>query len=292
MRVVYKWYNPLTDTPQGPFYGTDYDPESIGAQLATQPHPQESAPTASQRLLVYGAATDVGMIRNENQDTILAQKYQSPDGQIQAGLFIVADGMGGHQGGARASKLAIVAVEDFISRHQDQLNLASAGQLLVEAVQKANDQVVDTIPEGGTTITVGLVISQNLFVAHVGDSRMYCINWQLITQITRDHSLVQRLIELGQLTPEEAVFHPHRNVLYRAIGQSDSLEVDLVQVEIDPESTYLICSDGLWNLVEENDLREIVASATDLQATCEELIDIANQRGGHDNISAILFRSS
>lgn len=279
-------------------YGTDYDPEGIGAQLATQPQHQPSqnstpaAPQPASPGLLYGAATDSGMVRGDNQDAILAQVYHAPDGQIHAGLFIVADGMGGHQDGDKASKLAIATVEDVISRNRHQLNSTSAGQLLVDAIQQANDQVSNTIAEAGTTVTACLAIDQNVFVAHVGDSRMYRIDAPQITQITRDHSLVQRLIELGQLTPEEAETYPQRNVLYRALGQSESLEVDLMQSVTDPKATYLICSDGLWNIVEENHLREIIASATDLQATCSQLIDMANQRGGPDNISVILFRYS
>lgn len=128
------------------------------------------------------------------------------------------------------------------------------------------------------------------YIGHVGDSRAYLITNDNIEQITRDHSLVQRLIELDQLTPEEAVVHPQRNVLYRAIGQTENLEVDLLTRRLPPGSRLLLCSDGLWNLVPEEMILDIVRSTKTPQEACDRLITTANDRGGPDNITAILVQ--
>jgi serine/threonine protein phosphatase PrpC len=128
------------------------------------------------------------------------------------------------------------------------------------------------------------------YIAHVGDSRAYMITDDGIEQITRDHSLVQRLIELDQLTPEEAPDHPQRNVLYRALGQSDTLDVDAITRRLGPNARLLLCSDGLWNMVSEDAIQAVLAQNPQPQKACEELVQMANDRGGPDNISMIIVQ--
>jgi protein phosphatase len=135
-----------------------------------------------------------------------------------------------------------------------------------------------------------VIIGDLAYIAHVGDSRIYLIHRGSIEQITRDHSLVQRLIELGQLTPEEAVDHKQPNVLYRALGQNELVEVDTLTRRLPPYSCLLLCSDGLWNQVSDDEILDIIMKHTNPQEACAKLIALANMRGGIDNVTAILLK--
>jgi protein phosphatase len=158
-------------------------------------------------------------------------------------------------------------------------------------VQRANDVISEQVPDGGTTVTAAAVMGGLAYIAHVGDSRAYLVSEERIEHVTRDHSLVQRLIELDQLTPEDALEHPQRNVLYRALGQSDNLDVDAITRQISPGGYLLICSDGLWNLVSNEEIQQIVLEHQDnTQLSCQKLVALANERGGSDNITVILVR--
>jgi protein phosphatase len=161
-------------------------------------------------------------------------------------------------------------------------------ELLMEAVQAANRAVAEQVPGGGTTLTCALVLGPRAYIAHVGDSRAYIVTEERLEQITHDHSLVDRLVELGQLTRDEAAIHPQKNVLYRAVGQSGFLEADTPVRTIPYGGRLLLCSDGLWSQVSETDMAQIVATAPSLQVACDSLIDAAKQAGGPDNITAIL----
>ena len=144
-------------------------------------------------------------------------------------------------------------------------------------------------------ISIGIavaIVGDLAHFAHVGDSRAYLITRDGLEQITRDHSLVQRLIELGQLTEEEAKDHPQKNVLYRALGQNESLEVDALTRRLPAESRLLICSDGLWGLVEEREIFEVAINTADPQQACNKLVDLANGGGGNDNITVIILKIS
>jgi serine/threonine protein phosphatase PrpC len=160
---------------------------------------------------------------------------------------------------------------------------------LVRALENANRIVIQDVPEGGTTCTAVLILNDQLFLAHVGDTRAYVLDQSgELQQLTRDHSLVQRLIELGQLTTEEAENHEHRNVLYRALGQNDEIEVDHSRTKFSPGTSILLCSDGLWGMIEEERIAQIIQEAENPQAASDTLIELANQNGGTDNISAIV----
>jgi serine/threonine protein phosphatase PrpC len=211
---------------------------------------------------------------------------------------MVADGMGGHLDGEKASAVAIQTLVTEVMRniYLPMVTAADGGdrppmtESLIAAVQRANAEVIAHVPDGGSTLTAAIVIGDLAYIAHVGDSRAYLITKDGVEQITRDHSLVMRLIELGQLTPEEAADHPQKNVLYRALGQSDNLEVDTLTRRLPSGSRVLLCSDGLWGMVTESEIHDIVKSSHDPQEACDKLVALANSHGGTDNITAILVK--
>lgn len=257
-------------------------------------------PKPGQRM-VFGQLSDPGMVRSNNQDAVFSAiaSSTSSDDFPDFGLFVVADGMGGHTDGEKASAITAriiarhvlqVVLDSLLAQEMDNPDRPSIIEILRDAVQKANEAVSEQIPEGGTTATTTVVLGDLAYIAHVGDSRAYLIQENGIEQITRDHSLVQRLIELDQLTPEEAAEHPQRNVLYRAIGQSDSLDIDAITRRLPPRSHLLLCSDGLWNLVPESTIREVATRYADPQRACDELVKMANDRGGPDNITVVLVK--
>jgi len=266
------------------------------------PAPGASTPPVTTSIhpgIAVGWASDAGAVRHHNEDTALViTAAHNDEGALPAfGVFVLADGMGGHQAGEVASSLAArVAAHHILhyfylptlisnERGTDQPALKD---VLVDAVRTANSAVGDQVPGGGTTLTCALVLGSRIYVAHVGDSRAYVVTEGGFDQITHDHSLVDRLVELGQLTPDEAAIHPQKNVLYRAVGQSGVLEVDTYVRTVPPGGYLLLCSDGLWSLVSEQEMADIIAAAPSLHVACENLVAAANQAGGFDNITAIL----
>jgi serine/threonine protein phosphatase PrpC len=248
--------------------------------------------------LHVGKLSDIGQVREQNEDSLFTVQIvlQHNEGQEPFGLFIVADGMGGHQKGEIASALAArtaaarILQDIYLAElnHTQGVIARPVNEVLIEAVEQANTEVQKVAPDGGTTLTIAVVMGKSTYIAHVGDSRVYWLNQGTLKQVTKDHSLVQRLVELGQETPEGALVHPQRNVLYRAIGQGTSLEVDTYFQPLVPGSSLLLCSDGLWGPVKNDSLREIMNNAATPQQACEQLITMANKNGGEDNITAIV----
>jgi protein phosphatase len=270
------------------------------ADGVTRPLPQEPVGIRTgNEHLSFGQASDVGMVRTNNQDAALSfyTTLRSADDRPDFGLFVVADGMGGHHDGEKASAITArtFAAQVLDTIYLPMLNGERAqndvpiSETLSEAVLAANSKVISAVPDGGTTVTAVMIIDDLAYIVHVGDSRIYLISKDGIEQVTRDHSLVQRLIELDQLTPEEAAEHPQRNVLYRALGQSESLEVDTITRRLPPNARLLLCSDGLWNQVQEHEISSIALAHSDPQDACEQLIALANSRGGADNVTTILL---
>ncbi|MBZ0279605.1 MAG: Stp1/IreP family PP2C-type Ser/Thr phosphatase [Anaerolineae bacterium] len=270
------------------------------ADGATRPLPPETVITSNNEHIIFGQATDVGMVRTNNQDSVYSfvATGRSAEQRPDFGLFIVADGMGGHHDGEKASALTARLVASYVTNNiympilngdhdADRVPITEA---MIAAVQKANADVITKVPDGGTTLTSVAVVGDLAYVAHVGDSRVYLITRDGIEQITRDHSLVQRLIELDQLTREEANVHPQKNVLYRALGQSENLEVDALTRRLPPNSKLMLCSDGLWNMVSEQEIVEIAMNHPNPQEACDKLVALANMHGGTDNITAILLQ--
>ncbi|MFN2108242.1 MAG: PP2C family protein-serine/threonine phosphatase [Anaerolineae bacterium] len=247
-----------------------------------------------------GWRTDVGRVRNHNEDAlfILAGEQEANNAAPPFGLFMLADGMGGHQSGEIASALALrVAAGWLLSRVYFPLvdggdrgaDQPSLTDVVREAVSQANRVVTRDFPGSGSTLTCGMILGDRLFVGHVGDSRAYLLRvGQPARQLTKDHSLVSRLMEMGQLTEEEAAVHPQRNVLYRAIGQGATLEIDVFTYALEPGDRLLLCSDGLWGMVEEAEIWRLIEEATTPQQACAQLVDAANTAGGNDNISVVL----
>ncbi len=250
---------------------------------------------------VVGCAQSVGRQRDHNEDALFALTTLLTNGEDQTpmGLYIVADGMGGHKHGEVASGLAVRTMGNQVVNKifksllnpQPSPPPESLQEILQDSVQEAHRVIAKHAPGGGTTVTALLLLGQQVTIAHVGDSRAYSVNSNGgMNVLTRDHSLVMRMIELGQLTPEEAAVHPQRNVLYRALGQGDLTMPDITSFPM-PKSDYiLLCSDGLWGVVPEEEMLDCIQATPDPQVACQLLINAANEHGGPDNITAILIR--
>jgi protein phosphatase len=265
------------------------------AVLATKPVNIHNPVAGPSRHLCYGQASDVGQSRQNNQDACVAFATSHCPDHLDFGLFVVADGMGGHLDGEKASSLSARVVAERVTQRAYLpmlLNDASPDWLAIldESILAANDAVTEQMPNGGTTMTAVLIHDDQAYISQVGDSRAYLIDDYSMQALTRDHSLVQRLVELQQLTPEQAAVHPHRNILYRAIGQSEHLELDSQVITLNPTTRILLCSDGLWTVVPETYILDTVTNAPNLQAACDALVEAANRKGGPDNITVILVQ--
>jgi serine/threonine protein phosphatase PrpC len=251
--------------------------------------------------ILVGCGQSVGKQRELNEDSLLAftSTIAGNSGTTPFGLFIVADGMGGHQYGEVASNAAIRTIAGQILRkfHPYLFNLPptpldeSLQEIMQSAITEAQRVVLKEAPGSGTTVTAALIVGQQMTIAHVGDSRGYIIYQDgRMEAVTRDHSLVRRLEELGQITASEAAVHPQRNVLYRALGQGEILEPDVTSMPFPQNGFLLLCSDGLWGVVPEEDLRQITLNAPSLHQACQNMVSAANSAGGPDNISAVLIQ--
>ena len=249
--------------------------------------------------LISAAGQSVGKQRELNEDSLLAitSTMAGNSGNLPFGLYIVADGMGGHQFGEVASNAAIRTVAGYVLRkfHSYLFQIKtdtmdeSFQEIMLAAVSEAQRAIQAEAPGSGTTLTAALVLGQQITVAHVGDSRAYFVYPDgRIEAITRDHSLVKRLEELGHISPEEAENYPHRNVLYRALGQGEILDPDIFTLAFPQPASLMICSDGLWGVVSEQDLVRSITEAPNLQRACQNLVTAANTAGGPDNISVVL----
>ncbi|MEA3352044.1 MAG: protein phosphatase 2C domain-containing protein [Chloroflexota bacterium] len=277
-----------------------------GSQETTKPimavaknQPDEKVEMETRQLLAsFGQS--VGIQRDHNEDTIftLTTTLSSNETQLPFGLYIVADGMGGHQHGEIASEVAARTMVEHITnnlyRHLFSTNSnppkTPLREMLHNGVQEAHNAILSRAPGGGTTLTTVIILDNQMAIAHVGDSRAYTVNPNgRMNAITRDHSLVKRLEELGQLTPEEAEIHPQRNVLYRALGQGEPFEAEIITSPT-PDGYLLICSDGLWGVVSNEALGQIIKDSPTLSQACQTMVAAANEAGGPDNISVILVQ--
>jgi serine/threonine protein phosphatase PrpC len=249
--------------------------------------------------LIAAAGQSVGKQREHNEDSLIAitTTLAGNAGTVPFGFYMVADGMGGHQFGEVASNAAIRVVAGQILRKFHTYLFAiptqqpddSLQEIMENAVKDAHRTVQRDAPGSGTTVTAALVVGQQVTIGHVGDSRAYAVHPAgRVEQLTHDHSLVQRLEELGHLNKEEAATFPHKNVLIRALGQGDSLEVDVFTLPFPHNSTLMLCTDGLWGVIQESDIQQILEQAPNLQRACHSLVQAANAAGGPDNISVVL----
>lgn len=234
--------------------------------------------------LEAAGATDVGKIRRNNQDAYL----------MGDSVFAVADGMGGHLAGEVASATALRPVEELDGRVF--ADAPAATRAVVDAVVEANEEVSrkassDPQYQGmGTTLTAALFEGRRLHIAHVGDSRAYLLRDGMLSQITTDHTLVQHLIDEGQITPEEAATHPQRSIITRAIGVADHVEVDSMTLDLQPGDTILLCSDGLSGFVTDAAVKHVLLTPRPPEDQVRELLQLANEAGGGDNITAVVLR--
>ncbi|QPC84353.1 protein phosphatase 2C domain-containing protein [Phototrophicus methaneseepsis] len=261
--------------------------------------PTESVIALENSGLIYGHATDVGQHRKNNEDSLLAYGFSisSMDEFPDFGVFIIADGMGGHKDGDRASATAVRSIATGITRKlyfnilrgTPMTQLPPVNELLVEEVENANAEIRSLTSDGGTTCTAALVIGRRVFIAHTGDSRAYIVKMDGIERITRDHSLAERLRETGVMTEQEAAMHPQGNQLYSALGMSDDPRIDSWTRTLGKGTRLLLCSDGLWNMVPDGQIYSIMMQHPVPQDACNRLVAAANENGGLDNISAIIL---
>ncbi len=251
--------------------------------------------------LVAGAGQSVGRQREHNEDSLLAitSTISGSANDVPFGLYIVADGMGGHQFGEVASNAAVRIIGGNITKKFHSYLYSLPTQALQESLQEvmessimeAHQYVQREAPGSGTTVTAALVLGQQVTIAHVGDSRAYSIYLDgRIEPITRDHSLVKRLEELGHISKDEAVNFPHRNVLIRALGQGETLEADIFTIPFPQSGTLMICSDGLWGVISEKDIYRSISEAPNLHRACQNMVEAANAAGGPDNITVLLIQ--
>lgn len=243
--------------------------------------------------------------RNEDSTFLFTADSGGEEPLLPFGLYIVADGMGGHHAGHEASKsvsrrvASTVLARIYLPMLESSMSAGSRRQepileVIVDAVQAANQQIYNPEPnkDSGTTLTAGLLFGQRIFIAHVGDSRAYLLIDGEMTLLTTDHSYVQRLQDAGQLTEEEAAVHPQRNMLYKAVGQGGVLEIDTFTRLLPEKGMLMLCSDGLWGLVDDPQMREVLTNGASPREMTNQLVDMALQVGGHDNISVVLVEFS
>lgn len=232
--------------------------------------------------------TDKGKKRKLNQDYVYTSEM--PIGNLP-NVFIVADGMGGHNAGDYASKYTVETIVKEIE-HSFEKNPV---KILEKAIEEANTHIREKASEDealsgmGTTVVAATCLGKYLKVANVGDSRLYIMNQNEIRQITRDHSLVEEMVRMGGIDRETARNHPDKNIITRAVGVKESVEVDFFDVELQENDLVLMCSDGLTNMLEDEEIRMILNGQRDIVEKAEELVKAANNNGGKDNISVILI---
>ena len=233
--------------------------------------------------------TDIGRKRKINQDNVYT--CEVPLGNLP-NLFIVCDGMGGHKAGDFASAYAVKAIEREIMICDE----TEPVKIIREAIEVANAEIFEKAANEeqlhgmGTTAVVATIVDGTLIVANVGDSRLYIINDD-IEQLTKDHSLVEEMVRIGELDRSEAREHPDKNIITRALGVTENVEVDFFEVELKKGDIILMCSDGLTNMVEDEDICRVVKAQRDVVQSVEELIKVANHNGGSDNIGVVIIET-
>lgn len=230
--------------------------------------------------------TDTGSKRKNNQDSIFFS--DEPVGSLP-NLYIVADGMGGHRAGDKASRMAIDITVEFIKKSSIENPIAILKRAMIYAnneIYKSANKDPDLIGMG-TTMVAAVALEGKLYVANVGDSRLYVVNND-IRQITMDHSLVEEMIRSGELERKKGRNHPEKNIITKAMGSKDEVVPDFFEIDMDPDDKYVLCSDGLSNMVEDDEIRDIVVDYRDIKDATKALVDRANYYGGSDNISVVI----
>lgn len=236
---------------------------------------------------MVGAISDVGNLRNVNEDYLdyyVCDEYQ---------LYIIADGMGGHNAGDIASKICVQKIKEYINENYEKEDVKN---MLANAVKYANTAIYFKSLDNkkykgmGTTLTFAFVYGSKIYVVNVGDSCFFVIKDDSVIKITKDHSLVQQLIDNGVLTQDEAKEHPNKNIITRSVGVNQSVDADMFLLDKDSDSYYLLCTDGLINDISHSEIAPYVTKNKEsLDTACSELVTLAKERGGRDNVSLIIF---
>ena len=273
--------------------------------------------------LLYAATTDTGRERQNNEDGVVACDFTTATGHRRAvsAFFAVSDGMGGHNAGEIAAMTAIRSVADSLTRSyflpvlrtdiyqlpehvynyhfrrtKRRPSRPNARRILAAAMERANDSIIDLSRKNpaffgmGATLTAAVLADCRLTVASVGDSRCYVFAGKRLQQVTKDHTIVNQMVELGRISPEDALHHPGRNFLYKSLGSSERLEFDLFDMELAPPAWILLCSDGLTSMVPDSEIARVIADCRQPHRGAAELIRRANRAGGKDNISVVLAK--
>lgn len=230
--------------------------------------------------------TDVGRTRQLNQDYVFTS--EEPVGNLD-NLFIVADGMGGHNAGDYASKFTVENVVELIKNSEETQPAAIIEEAVAETNRRLLEQAKSPELSGmGTTLVLCTIHGTEACIANVGDSRLYLIGDD-IRQVTHDHSLVEEMVRLGEIEPESARMHPNKNIITRAIGAGEEVKIDFFQITLEKNTILLMCSDGLTNMVDDKDIKFIVDRQRDVVEITESLIRAANENGGKDNIAIVII---
>lgn len=236
-----------------------------------------------------GARTDVGMVRSGNEDNFFAEA------DTQRGVFVVADGMGGHAAGEVASEMAVQIIARTLLPMQS-VKTPGADTLVAQALKDANRAIYERMlaevdKQGmGTTASVLVLSDDGYLIGQIGDSRIYLLRDGALTQVTKDHSYVQEQVDAGLLTPEQARYHPYSNVITRCVGASDEVEADIYAGASRPGDVFLVASDGLTGMVDDRRLQQLLLARSGPGRIVDALIAEANNRGGLDNITAIVVQ--
>jgi protein phosphatase len=285
--------NEIDETPTQPYSAPPLESFDSDAMQTT--------PTRPSLALHVGQRTDTGRVRQSNEDSLLVLDLTWNNISIgrPAGLFVVADGMGGHEGGEIASGLLVkaiaqLAIGEWLPRLvEDGAEPNDHGEWLSGAIQSGNERIYEWSRQAGvemgTTVVAALIIGNRGHIAHVGDSRAYRINDQGMERLTVDHSLVESLVVANRLSPEKAREHPQVNVIYRTIGDQRQVAVDINPVHLVQGDTLLLCSDGLTGMLTDKTIFQLVIGATHPQAACDALVEAANQAGGDDNVTVVVI---
>ncbi len=238
----------------------------------------------------WGAKTDIGKIRENNEDAYFIDEKRQR-------IFMVADGMGGHKAGEIASKIAIETVSILIETYLNNINDEDINiDIIKEAVCEANKKIYEQsllnkeLDGMGTTITMALILNNKIFIGHIGDSRAYLLKNNELIQLTQDHTLVRELVRAGSITETEAKSHPKRNIITKALGTDAKIVPDIIYQDVCDENIIILCTDGLTNAITNEEIESNFAKSNNIQETCDHLVNLSNIRGGYDNITILAIR--
>ena len=283
------------------FKGTETQPDDTDEMPTLEPITANGTAGSwqpSPHDLQVGLASDAGCVRRRNEDAALAWQFTlALEGQppVAMGFFVIADGMGGHTRGEQASALATRLLASHVARQiclpqlsddEEMTERMPINEVLETGIRVAHQAISRRLPEAGTTMTMALVLDEGAYIAHVGDSRAYLGEPGRLETLTKDHSVAARLVEMGQATKDEAL--SQRNILYRAVGQGVEIEPDIMYHNLGWGQYLLICCDGLWSKISDEQISAIVEMAPTPDIACQNLVARAKENGGEDNISVVL----